>query len=196
VTTDRAFCRACKRVTSWWRSGTWNHDNPPATYWRCRSCSTERIALADLTDAEQVCRNVIDERHLPQSVDREEAYGVLLEVLWRSYKRWNPARVRTGSTDFTPYAIVQLRYGLSAWLRGKAKTRDGALERQAFEFALVRLDALANEGSALAELVGALHGDSAADSASDLARALARRDSEVLREEARMGLGPPARVPA
>lgn len=131
--TRRDYCRGCgttglQRFT---RHATADgHENscrPRAFYRACSRCGTATLALADVHDAEGLCRATLRDwlatvdtaaRVGPTGpptadgkIDAAEALGWLQERVWQLYMLWDPARC----ARFTAFATHLLRQGVRQW---------------------------------------------------------------------------------
>lgn len=111
-----AYCVRCQRERRWFRSGGVNGDRPCATYWRCTGCGYERIQMADVTDALQLARSVLQAPRrataaATEKLEAEELELQLYEQVWKIYRAWD------GRGTFLGYATMQLRRARANWYR-------------------------------------------------------------------------------
>lgn len=132
--TESEFCRRDRRVTRWIRSGGQNGSRPVAHFWRCSSCGIERVALANVSDAEGLARSIVSERRRgvrpslrsgrtldgaaeDESVfarlDFDDANGSVVEAIYSAYVDWDPEK----NPSFLSWATFKGRCALSDWYR-------------------------------------------------------------------------------
>jgi hypothetical protein len=145
LTIARDYCRGCKgtsrqRFAGWATGdGRENGVRPRAFYRECERCSTHRLVLQNVTDAEGLCRTVLRgwlaahatdarvtslERPFGDgALDAEDALGFLQGEVWKLYTEWIPER---SEGSFLAYATALLPRRLATWSRdasGEASTR-------------------------------------------------------------------------
>lgn len=126
--TETAHCRTDRRPTRWRRSGGQNGSRPAATYWRCVTCGTERIAMENVGDVEALAASIVSERRHGSSyvalasdgaresaaaLDYDDAVGAVVEAIVKARVGWDPAR----NPSFLSYATWKGRNALSDWFR-------------------------------------------------------------------------------
>jgi hypothetical protein len=118
--TETSYCRRDRRETRWIRSGGQNGDRPITVFWRCVTCSTERVALANVSDVEALARTVLSERRpphpeddAPARLDYDDAVGTIVAAIYEAYVEWDPAR----NPSFLSHATWKARLALTDWYR-------------------------------------------------------------------------------
>ncbi|MBA2741326.1 MAG: hypothetical protein H0U46_04885 [Actinobacteria bacterium] len=118
------YCRSCRRETRWNRSGSVNGTRPYVLYWRCSSCSSERVQLGQgsgsVADVARLAEMVVNERRrgAEQDVesarlDFEDAEGHIREAIYSAYVSWDPAR----NPRLISYVTWKARLALTNWFR-------------------------------------------------------------------------------
>lgn len=175
--TATAHCRPCRKVTTWTWAGYENHDRPRIDHWRCMVDGFMRMQMADVTDAENLCKTILDRQLAGKNTDlspsdRADVLQLVLAECMDLYNAWDPSR----GVRFTAYATGLLRLRVNNWWRQELgrdvpKAMTGALS----------LDApTVEDGSELASFVAAGTGDPEMDRDSDLYWALARGGRAVV----------------
>lgn len=173
-------CRREGKITRWRLFATERQAgaDKPADYYRCDSCSSVRLQLLDVTDAESLCVAVIEDhfrrkgRH--ERFDEEDALGHLNETLWKLFLRFD------GRGTFTGYATSGLRWSLSDWI----KLRVGRVGRGDPPKPLDVADSVDAGGEdGLERALGSRALDDREDRSSHLAGVLAKRSGGIARED-------------
>lgn len=166
--TSHAHCRPCRTVTTFFYAGT-EHRDPRVDVWTCKVDGHQRIQMADVTDADALCRTILDRafgNSFPDRDSYDDALGLMRAELWDLYVAWDPTR----GVRFTSYATGLLRLRVNnVWRyelgRDAPKAHVGA----------VSLDAsYGDDGPELGGLVAAGAGDPGVDRSPDLQRVLAQ----------------------
>jgi hypothetical protein len=157
-------------VTSFAWSGAESRE-PRVDLWTCRVDGHLRIQMADVTDAEALCRTILDKAKGSEQLNGhyEDALGLMRAELWDLYRRWDPSR----GVRFTSYATGLLRMRVAnVWRyelgRDTQKAHVGAVSLDAL------VDQSESDGPSLGGLVASSEGDPGLDRSPDLARALAQ----------------------
>lgn len=190
------FCRTCEKTTSWVRAGVEGEGRLLVVTYRCRSCSVVRVQLADVTDAEALCANILEawrrgKGRGNERFDADDALGHLREQLWIAYREWD------GRGTFLGFGTYRLRLRFNDWFRswlGKEDHPRPLAVALSLDMPIVTandatlLDVIAVGGS-VGGAYGPLAVDDSARSAAHLAGVLSARSGAIARQDRELDTG-------
>lgn len=177
--TAEEYCFTCGRVTSWSWSGCENGDRPRVDMWVCRSDGRVRLQMADVTDAENLAKSILDRqlraRGNPLNAgEYEDALALTKAELVDLYVAWDPDR----GVRFTAYATGLLRLRVNNWWRQELGNKTPKAH-----FGALSLDGGWDEDSELEVPVAAWTGDPQVDRSADLNWTLAQGGRVMVPDE-------------
>lgn len=199
-TKRRVHCQGCRgKTTEQTLLRVESDAGPIAETWRCDTCGYLLLTLGTITDAEQVCRNVVEEicgiydhGDDGRRLDFDDLTGRMSAELWVAWTRFDPTR----GVPFLAYAVGTLRQRRTDWLRKQLGRSDPDPLLSAESLDAYTAEADSNGRDPLGEAVGLGAMDGGEHSLADFRRALELRDREVARRERAVGTDASARSAA